>query len=203
MVFEVRCCHDHIIHVTHHKIPVPFHHSGQSLSHQSLKSGRCAAQAEGHPLLPVQSYFTSESCLPSVLLPQRDLPEGRTQVQCGEELGIIKFREALVYSRYRVCFFFCYRVQVAKVATKHKLPPSFVVLLPRKPMAISRVLSCRIRSTFQSPLGTLSSYVTSFVLRLPCGERRLLQVRYRVRRNYNIRYPLYVLEIHPRSDSKT
>ena len=50
------------------------------------------------------------------------------QVQCGEELGITKFREALVYSRYRVPIFYSYRVQVAKVATKPKLPPFFFAI---------------------------------------------------------------------------
>ena len=31
------CCYDHVIHVTHHKVPVFLRHSGQSLSHQFLK----------------------------------------------------------------------------------------------------------------------------------------------------------------------
>ena len=125
MVFQGRCCYDYVIHVTYHKIPVLLCHSGQSLSHQSLKRGRCVAQAEGNPLPLAQHQLTCESCLLSVLLPQRDLPEGRNQVQCGEELGITKFREALVYPLYRVRIFHCHRVQVAKVATKHKLPPFF------------------------------------------------------------------------------
>ena len=110
---------------THHKIPILLGHTGQSLSHQSLKSGRCVAQAEGNPLPLVQPQLACESGLFSILLTQRDLPEGRTQVQCGEELGIAKFREALVYPRYRVRIFYCYRVVVAKVATKPKLPPFF------------------------------------------------------------------------------
>ena len=103
-------------------------HSGQSLSHQSLKSGRRVAQAEGHPLLLVQPQFTCECGLLSVLLPQRDLPEGRTQVQSGEELGFTKFREAFVYSRYRVRVFYFRRVQVTKVATETKLPPLFFAM---------------------------------------------------------------------------
>ena len=202
MVFQGWCCYDHVIHVTHHKIPVLICHSGQSLSHQSLKRGRCVAQAEGHPLPLVQSQFTRESGLFSILLPQRDLPEGRTQVQCGEELGITKFREALVYLRYRVRIFYRHRVQVAKFATKPKLPLSFLPLPPRMTMVFSRVLSCRIRATFQSLLGTLATYVASFVLCLLCGERRLPQVRFRVRRSYSNRYPPYVLKKHPRSDLK-
>ena len=198
MVFQCRCCYDYVIHVTHHKIPVLLCHSGQSLSHQSLKSGRCVAQAEGHTLPLIQPQLTHDSGLFSILLPQRDLPEGRTQVKCGEELGITKFREALVYSRYRVRIFYRYRVQVAKVATKPKLPQiSFSQLLPRKPMAISRVPSYRIRATFLFPLPI---YVGSFVLRLPYGERRLPLVRFRFRRSYSNRYPPYVLKIHPRSD---
>ena len=32
-----RCCYEYVIHLTHHKIPVLLCHSGQSLSHQSLK----------------------------------------------------------------------------------------------------------------------------------------------------------------------
>ena len=128
MVFQGWCCYDHVIHVTHHKIPVLLRHSGQSLSHQSLKRGRCVAQAKGHPLPLVQPQFTCESCLLSVLLPQRNLPEGRTQVQCGEIFGITKFRETLVYSRYRVRIFYCHRVQVAKVATKQKLLPFFFAI---------------------------------------------------------------------------
>ena len=138
----------------------------------------------------------------SILLPQRNLPEGRSQVQCGEELGITKFREALVYSRYRARIFYRYRVQVAKVATKPKLPPFFFAITTPQAMAISRVLSCRIRATFLFPPGTLPIYVASFVLRLPYGERRLPQVRFRVRQNYSNRFPPYVLRIHPRSDLK-
>ena len=42
--------------------------------------------------------------------------------------------------------------------------------------------------------------VASFVLRLPYGERRSLQLRFRVRRNYSNQYPPYVLKIHLRSD---
>ena len=34
------CCYDHVIHVTHHKIPVLLCYSGQSLSLQSLKGRR-------------------------------------------------------------------------------------------------------------------------------------------------------------------
>ena len=122
MVFQGRCRYDYVIHVTRHEIPVLLGHSGQSLSHQSLKSGRCIAQAEGHPLPLVQSQFARESGFLSILLPQRDLPESRTQVQCGEELGIAKFREALVYPRYRVSIFYRYRIQVVKAATKATLP---------------------------------------------------------------------------------
>ena len=128
MVFQGRCRYDYVIHVTHHEIPVLLGHSGQSLSHQSLKSGRCIAQVEGHPLPLVQSQFACESSFLSILLPQRDLPEGRTQVQCGEELGITKLREALVYSRYRVRIFYRYRVQVTNVATILKLPPFFFAI---------------------------------------------------------------------------
>ena len=109
-------------------MPVLLCDSGQSLSHQSLKSGRCVAQAEGQPLPLVQPQFTRESGLFSILLPQRDLPEGRTQVQCGEELCINKFRDALVYSRYRLSILYCHRVQVAKVGTKPKLPPFFFAI---------------------------------------------------------------------------
>ena len=103
--------------------PVLFGHSCQSLNHQSLKTCRCIAQAEGHPFPLVQSQFARESGFLSILLPQRDLPEGRTQVQRDEELGITKLREALVYSRYRVRILYCNRVQVTKVATKSKLSP--------------------------------------------------------------------------------
>ena len=128
MFFQNGCCYDHVIHVTHHKVPVPLRHSGQSLSHQSLKSGRCVAQAEGHPLPLVQPQFTCESGLLSVLLLQRDLPEGRTQDQCGEERSITKFREAFGYPRYRVSIFYCHCVQVTKVATKPKLHPFFFAM---------------------------------------------------------------------------
>ena len=128
MVFQGGCCHDHVIHVTHHKVPVLLRHSGDNLSHQSLKSGCCVAQAEGHPLPLIQPQFTCESGLLSVLLPQSDLAEGRTQVQCGEELGITKFGEALVYSRYWVRIFYCQRVQTAKVATEPKLSPFFFAM---------------------------------------------------------------------------
>ena len=203
MVLQGRCRYDYVIHVTHHEIPVLFGHSScQSLSHQSLKSCCCIAQAEGHPLPLVQSQFARESGFLSILLPQRDLPEGRTQVQRGEELGITKLREALVYSRYRVRIFYCYRVQVTKVATKSKLPLSFSPLPPRKPMAISRVLSCRIQATFLFPLGTLPIFVASFVSRPLCAERHPLPVQFRVRRSYSNRYPLYVSKIHLRSDLK-
>ena len=144
MVFQGGCYYDHVIHVTHHKVLVLRRHSGQSLSHQSLKSCRGVAKAEGHPLPLVQPQFTCESGLFSVLLPLRDLPEGRTQVQCGEELGVTKFREALVYSRYRVRIFYCHCVQVTKIATEPKLSPFFLAMTTRKPKAISRALSCRI-----------------------------------------------------------
>ena len=113
VVFQGRCCYDHVIHVTHHKVTVLLRHSGQSLSWSS-----CTGTTPIHMRI---RFF-------SVLLPQRDLPEGRTQVQCGEELGITKFREALVYSRYRVRIFYCHRVQVAKVATKPKLPLLFFAI---------------------------------------------------------------------------
>ena len=128
MVFQSGCCYDHVIHVTHHKVSVLFRHSGQSLSHQSLKSGHCVAQAEGHPLPLVQPQLTCESVLLSVLLPQRSLPEGRTPVQSGEEFGFTKFREAFVYSRYWVRVFYCHRVQITKVATEPKLPPFFFAM---------------------------------------------------------------------------
>ena len=118
VVFQGRCRNDYVIHVTHHDIPVPLSHSGQSLSHQSLKSGRCVAQAKGNPLPLVQPQFARESGLFSILFPQRDLPECRTQVQCCEELGVTKFGEALVYSRYRVRISYRHRVQIAIVATK-------------------------------------------------------------------------------------
>ena len=126
MVSQSGCCYDHVIHVTHHKVLVLFRHSGQSLSHQSLKTGRGVAQAKGHPHQLVQPQFTCESGLFSPLLPQRDLPGGRTQVQCGEDFGVTKFREALVYSRYRVRIFYCHCVQVTKVAIELKLPSSFL-----------------------------------------------------------------------------
>ena len=165
-----------------------------------MKSGRCVSQAEGHPLPLVQPQLTRDFGLFSILLPQRDLPEGRTQVQCGEELGISKFREALVYSRYRVRIFHRYRVQVTKVASKPKLPLSFSSLPPRNPTSISRVLSCRIRAAFRFPLGTLPTCVASFVSRLLCAERRLLLVQFRVRRSYINRYLPYVFKKHLRSD---
>ena len=116
------CCYDRVVHVAYHKVPVLLGYSGQSLSHQSLKSGRGVAQAKGHPLPLVQPQFTCESGLFSVLLPQRDLPEDRTRVQCGEELGVAKIREALVYLRYRVRIFYCHCVQVTKVTTEPKVP---------------------------------------------------------------------------------
>ena len=72
----------------------------------------------------------------------------------------------------------------------------------RKPRAISRVLSCRIRAIFLFLLGTLPIYVASFVLGIPYWERRLPLVRFRVQRSYNNRYPPYVLKKHPRSDLK-
>ena len=105
VVFQGRCRYDYVIQVAHHEIPVLLGHSRQSLSHQSLKSGRCIAQAQGHPLPLVQSQFARESGFLSILLPQRDEPEGRTQVQCGEELGITKLREALVYASFIVTAF--------------------------------------------------------------------------------------------------
>ena len=61
VVFQGGCCHDHVIHVTHHKVPIRLRHSGQSLSHQSSKSGRGVAQAKGHHLLLVQPQFTCKS----------------------------------------------------------------------------------------------------------------------------------------------
>ena len=128
MVCQGWCCYDHVIHVAHHKIPLLLGCSGQSLSHQCLK-GRCGiAQANGPPLPLVQPLFTCESSLFSVILPQGDLPEGRTQVQCGEKHGIAKFREALIYPRYRVGIFYCFCVQLTKVATKPKLSPFFRAL---------------------------------------------------------------------------
>ena len=127
MVFQGGCCYDHVIHVTHHKVLVLLRHSRQSLSHQSLKSGRCVAQAEGYPLPLVQPQFTYESGLLSVLLSQRDLPEGRTQTQCGEELGVTKFRKALVYSRYRVrSFFFVTAFKYRKSQHNLSCPLSFL-----------------------------------------------------------------------------
>ena len=109
------------------KVPV-LRYSGQSLSQQSLKSHRCVAQAKGHPRPLVKPQFICESGLFSVLFPQRYLSEKRTQVQCGEELGVTKFREALVYSRYWVCIFYYHCVQVTKVATEPKLPPFFLAM---------------------------------------------------------------------------
>ena len=85
------CRYDYVIHVAHQEIPVLFGHSCQSLSHQPLKGCRCIAQAEGHPLPLLQPQFACESGFLPVLLSQRNLPEGRTQVQCGEELCITKF----------------------------------------------------------------------------------------------------------------
>ena len=109
-ICQGRCRFDHVIHVANHKIPILLRYSGQSLSHQSLK-GRCGvAHAKVHPLSLVQPQFTCESGLFSVLLPQRDLPEGRAQIQCCEKFGIATFREALIYPRYRVCIFYCYCV---------------------------------------------------------------------------------------------
>ena len=128
MVCQGGCCYDHVIHVAHHKIPILLRYSGQSLSHQPLK-GRCGvAQAEGHPLPLVQPQFTCISSLFSVLLPQKDLPEGRAQVQCCEELGIAKFREALIYLRYRVGIFYCYCVQVTKPQQNLNSPPFFLAM---------------------------------------------------------------------------
>ena len=201
MVFQGRCCYDYVIHLTHHKIPAFLCDSGQSLSHQSLKSGRCAAQAEGHPLLLVQLQFTRESGLFSILLPQRDLPESRTQVQCGEELGITKFREDLVYSRYRVRIFYCHRVQVAKVAKKPKLPFFFAITTPQAHGDFEG--SIMSYSSNNSISARHASDLCGVIrLALPCGERCLLQVRFRVRRSYSNRYPPYVSKKHPRSDSK-
>ena len=163
-----RCCYDHVIHKTHqnHKDSVLLRHSGQSLSHQSLKSGRCVAQAERHPLPLVQTQFTCESGLLSVLLPQRDLPEGRTQVQCGEELGVTKFQEVLVYSRYRVRIFYCHRVHSAKFATEPRLP------------LLSAMSTQQAHGDFDGSIMSYSGnisisarhaaiYVASFVLHLP------------------------------------
>ena len=123
MVFQGGCCYDHVIHVTHHKVPVLLRYSGQSLSYKSLKSRRGFAKAIGHPPPLVQTQFTCESGLFSVLIPQTDLPVGRAPVQCGEELGVAKLREALVYSRYQVRICYCHCVQLTKVATRAKLPP--------------------------------------------------------------------------------
>ena len=120
--------YEHVILVTHHKIPVLLRYPGQSLGPQSLKGRRGVAQAKGHPLLLVQPQFTCESGFYFVLFSQRDLPEGRTQVQYGEDVGFAKFREALVYSRYRVRIFSCHCVQVTKVATKPKLPHFFLAM---------------------------------------------------------------------------
>ena len=190
------CCYDHVIQVAHQKIPVLLPYSGQSLSHQSLKERCGVAQAKGHPLLLVQPQFTCESGLFSVLLPQRDLPEGRAQVQCCEELGIAKFREALIYPWYRVSIFYCYCVQVTKVATKPKLPPFLFGHEIHKPKTTSRVLSCRIQATFLFLLCTPPSCQVSCALHLPYeyGERCPLLVRFRVRQKCNIRYPPYVLK---------
>ena len=99
VVFQGGCCNDHVIHVTHHQVPVLFRHSGQILSHRSLKSGRCVAQAEGHPLPLVQPQFTCKSGLLPVLLPQRYLPEGRTQVSvslsCNTSVAILTLLQAV------------------------------------------------------------------------------------------------------------
>ena len=118
VVFQGRCRYGYVINVTHHEIHVLLGDCGQSLSHQSLKSSRCNAQAEGHTLPLVTQLICTRIRFSLILLPQRDLREGRTQVQCCEELGITKFGEALVYSRYRVCIFYRHRVQLAKIATK-------------------------------------------------------------------------------------
>ena len=53
--------------------------------HQSLKSSRGIAKAEGHPLPLEQTQFTCKSSLLSVHFAQRNLPEGRTQIQCSKK----------------------------------------------------------------------------------------------------------------------
>ena len=203
MVFQGRCCFDYVIHVTHHKIPVLLCHSGQSLSHQSLKSGRCVAQAEGHPFSLVQPQLTRESSLFSILLLQRDLPEGRTQVQCGEELGITKFRVALVYSRYWVRIFYCYRVQVAKVATK-----------PMLPLFFSSITTPQAHGDFEGSIVSYSSNISISARHASdlCGAIRLAPSLWGTAPSSNsiscltklqhIPYPPYVLKIHPRSNLK-
>ena len=161
-----------------------------------------STQAEGHPLLLVQPQFASESCLFPVLLPQRDLPEGRAQVQWDEELSITKFREAFVSSRYRVRIFHRYRVQEAKVATKPKLPPFFFTITTPQAHGDFEGSIMSYSSDTSISARHPSDFVASFVLRLPYGERRLPHVRFRVRRNYSNRYPPYFVKIHPRSDLK-
>ena len=123
MVFLSGCCYEHVIHVTQHKVPVLLRYSCQSLSHQSLKSRRGVAQTKGHPLPLVQTQFTCEAGIFSVLLPQRDLPEGRTQVQCGEELsrGQVSRGSRLFAVSLRI--FYCHCIQVTRVATEPKLSP--------------------------------------------------------------------------------
>ena len=44
------CCHDHVVHVAQHEIPVFLGYPGQSLSHQSLKGRRSIALTERHPI---------------------------------------------------------------------------------------------------------------------------------------------------------
>ena len=123
MVCQGGCCYDHVIPVTNHKIPVFLRYFGQNLSHQSLKSRRGVAQAKGHPLPLVQPQFTCESSLLSVLLPQRDLPEGRTEVHVVKNLASPCFESLSSPRGIGYASFFCHCVQVTKVATKPKLPP--------------------------------------------------------------------------------
>ena len=101
--------HDHVV----HEILVLLRYPGQILSQQSLKVRRGLAQAKGHPVPQEQTQFTCKCSLLSVLITQRNLPEGRTQIQCSENF----FRDALVYAWNWVSVLYGHRVQVTIMVT--------------------------------------------------------------------------------------
>ena len=82
----------YVIHAARYEIPVlpsVFERSPWHCTH------RKASSSIGTSPIHMQIQFFS------FLFSQRNLPEGRTQVQCSENLNITEFREALFYTWYR------------------------------------------------------------------------------------------------------
>ena len=99
--------------------------------------------------------------------------------------------------------FYCYRVQVTKVATKSKLPPFlFRHYYPASPRRFRGFYHVVFKQHFYFRSARLPICVVSFVSRPLCAERHLLPAQFRVLRSYSNRCPLYVSKIHLRSDIK-